>query len=53
MQDRQTLFYAGRPSSASPAVGYHTVHVEEQNALVKDAITVGAGLKQWAQTFNK
>ena len=44
MQDRQTLFYAGRPSSASPAVGYHTVHVEEQNALVKDAITVGAGL---------
>ena len=53
MQDGQTLFYAGRPSSASPAVGYHTVHVEEQNALVKDAITVGAGLKQWAQTFNK
>jgi 2-oxoglutarate dehydrogenase E1 component len=46
MQDEQTLYYTGRPSSASPAVGYYSVHVEEQLALVKDAITIGAGLKQ-------
>jgi 2-oxoglutarate dehydrogenase E1 component len=46
MQDEQTLYYTGRPSSASPAVGYYSVHVEEQMALVKDAITIGAGLKQ-------
>jgi 2-oxoglutarate dehydrogenase E1 component len=46
MQDEQTLYYTGRPSSASPAVGYYSVHVEEQMALVKDAITISAGLKQ-------
>jgi 2-oxoglutarate dehydrogenase E1 component len=46
MQSEQSLFYTGRPSSASPAVGYFSVHVEEQNALVNTAITVGAGQKQ-------
>lgn len=46
MSDNQTLFYAGRPSSASPAVGHYAVHVEQQNALVKVALTIGAGLKQ-------
>ena len=46
MHDDQTLYYTGRPSSASPAVGYYSVHIEEQNALVNEAITVGAGLKQ-------
>jgi 2-oxoglutarate dehydrogenase E1 component len=46
MSDQQTLFYAGRPSSASPAVGNYSVHVDQQNALVKVALTVGAGLKQ-------
>jgi len=45
MHDEQTLFYAGRPSSASPAVGYYSVHVEEQKTLVNEAITPGAGLK--------
>jgi 2-oxoglutarate dehydrogenase E1 component len=50
MQDQQPLFYAGRPSSASPAVGHYTVHVEEQNALVKQAITVGAGQKLYRGT---
>jgi 2-oxoglutarate dehydrogenase E1 component len=44
--ENQTLYYTGRPSSASPAVGYYTVHMEEQNALVQQAITIGAGLKQ-------
>jgi len=43
MHEGQTLYYAGRPSSASPAVGYYSVHVEEQRKLVQEAITIGAG----------
>ncbi len=46
LQDDQTLFYTGRPSSASPAVGYHAVHIEEQKSLVNQAVTIGAGEKQ-------
>jgi 2-oxoglutarate dehydrogenase E1 component len=46
MRDGQSLYYTGRPSSASPAVGYYSVHIEEQNTLVNQAITVGEGLKQ-------
>ncbi len=45
MHERQALYYAGRPSSASPAVGTYSVHIEEQNTLVKEAITIGAGQK--------
>jgi 2-oxoglutarate dehydrogenase E1 component len=30
--------YAGRPASASPAVGYHSVHVEQQQTLVNEAL---------------
>jgi len=44
--DGQTLYYTGRPSSASPATGYHRLHTEEQKALVAEAITPGAGFKQ-------
>ena len=32
------LRYAGRPHSASPAVGYYSVHLEEQQKLVDEAI---------------
>jgi len=46
MCEGQTLYYTGRPSSASPAVGYYSVHMEEQKALVNEAISMGAGLKQ-------
>ncbi len=46
MRTDQSLFYAGRPSSASPAVGYYSVHNLEQQELVNEAITLGAGLKQ-------
>lgn len=34
----QTLRYVGRAASASPAVGYHYVHVEQQKALVAEAL---------------
>ncbi|SES86650.1 2-oxoglutarate dehydrogenase E1 component [Thalassotalea agarivorans] len=34
------LTYAGRPASAAPAVGYMSVHVKQQKALVDDALNV-------------
>ncbi|CCN48474.1 2-oxoglutarate dehydrogenase E1 component [Vibrio nigripulchritudo MADA3029] len=34
------LKYAGRPASASPAVGYMSVHMKQQKALVNDALTL-------------
>ena len=38
ISERHELKYAGRPHSASPAVGYYAVHVQEQQALVNEAI---------------
>lgn len=35
----QTLEYAGRPASASPAAGYMSLHLEQQAALIKQALT--------------
>lgn len=40
IRDQQTLRYAGRPSSPSPAVGYYALHVQEQKALVADALSI-------------
>lgn len=34
------LRYAGREASASPAVGYFSVHTQQQKALVDDALTL-------------
>ncbi|RLR18416.1 2-oxoglutarate dehydrogenase E1 component, partial [Sodalis-like symbiont of Bactericera trigonica] len=34
------LNYAGRPASASPAVGYLSVHQTQQKNLVNDALSV-------------
>ncbi len=34
----QTLTYAGRPASASPAVGYSFKHVAQQKALIEQAL---------------
>jgi len=36
--ERHELKYVGRPHSASPAVGYYSVHQQEQQALVDAAI---------------
>ena len=38
LQPHQTLHYAGREPSASPAVGYYSVHVEQQQTLVNQAL---------------
>jgi 2-oxoglutarate dehydrogenase E1 component len=40
MRDDQVLRYAGRPSSASPAVGYAAKHAQQQRDLVNEALTV-------------
>ncbi|WP_157265124.1 2-oxoglutarate dehydrogenase E1 component [Azohydromonas aeria] len=37
MSEGQKLGYAGRPSSASPAVGYAHLHQEQQKALLEQA----------------
>ena len=37
IDDRQVLAYAGRPISASPAVGYMSKHLAQQKQLVQDA----------------
>jgi 2-oxoglutarate dehydrogenase E1 component len=44
----QTLAYAGRPSAASPAVGYLQLHVEQQKALIEEALSTGAATKKAA-----
>lgn len=36
-----SLRYAGRPASASPAVGYMSVHQQQQQDLVNDALNLG------------
>ncbi len=38
LNDDQELFYVGRKASASPAVGYHSLHVEQQYALTHNAL---------------
>jgi 2-oxoglutarate dehydrogenase E1 component len=37
MAEGQKLGYAGRPASASPAVGYYAKHNEQQKALLEAA----------------
>ena len=44
MNDAQKLGYAGRPRSASPAVGYYAKHIEQQKALIDTAFAKLKGL---------
>ncbi|MCP9758080.1 2-oxoglutarate dehydrogenase E1 component [Aquitalea sp. S1-19] len=41
MGAKQTLSYAARPSSASPAVGYMSKHVAQLKAFVEEALSFG------------
>ena len=34
------LEYVGRPSSAAPAVGYMSLHLQQQKTLVEEALTI-------------
>ncbi|MDP5253887.1 MULTISPECIES: 2-oxoglutarate dehydrogenase E1 component [unclassified Vibrio] len=38
--DGATLNYAGRKASASPAVGYMSLHIQQQKALIEDALLI-------------
>ena len=40
IDDRRVLAYAGRPVSASPAVGYAAKHNAEQKQLIEDAFAL-------------
>ena len=42
----QQLSYIGRAVSASPAVGYFALHLEQQTALVNDALNLAIQLKR-------
>ncbi len=44
IEDEQVLAYAGRPISASPAVGYFAKHLAQQQQLVADAFASELGL---------
>jgi 2-oxoglutarate dehydrogenase E1 component len=44
LDDSQKLSYAGRPASASPAVGYYAKHNEQQKALIQSAFGRARGL---------
>jgi 2-oxoglutarate dehydrogenase E1 component len=38
LKPQQKVVYAGRDSLASPSVGYYSVHVEQQQKLVNEAL---------------
>jgi len=48
--ENQVLHYVGRKASASPAVGYHSLHIEQQYAVVMKALH---GKSERQRTGNK
>jgi 2-oxoglutarate dehydrogenase E1 component len=43
IEEKQVLAYAGRPISASPAVGYMSKHIAQQQQLVREAFAPKLG----------
>ncbi|MGB5830850.1 MAG: 2-oxoglutarate dehydrogenase E1 component [Thiohalocapsa sp.] len=39
IQEGKEAYYVGRPASAAPAVGHRSVHVEQQERLIDEAMT--------------
>ena len=39
LAEGRKVFYVGRAVSAAPAVGYHHLHVEQQETLVDEALS--------------
>ncbi len=39
LEKGKVLYYAGRAASAAPAVGFHPVHVEQQETLIDEALS--------------
>jgi 2-oxoglutarate dehydrogenase E1 component len=46
LSSKHTLEYAGRPYSASPAVGYLHLHLAQQRQLISDALELEAALQR-------
>lgn len=44
LDDRHELLYATRPGAATTAVGYHKLHVKQQEAVVENALVGGEHL---------
>ena len=49
LQGKQSLTYAGRPRSPSPAAGHLAEHVAEQNRLIADALVNPVGAEITAE----
>ena len=48
ISENQQLWYVGRETSASPAVGYYQIHLQQQKQLVSEALTLGQGYREGA-----
>ncbi len=39
LENGKELYYVGRAAAAAPAVGFHPVHVEQQETLIDEALS--------------
>ncbi len=49
LDDRQQLFYAGRPGAAAPASGVFKLHLQQQQALVEAALNIAVQARKSAK----